>query len=91
MGNKYLFVYGFQMYEIPERMRESLRLYVEDRIKPGSFLTAVIVNNLEEAVAFADGENMPNIPAYVNFFYNHTPSSCWGSPVKMKKWLDGGE
>ena len=45
MGNKYLFVYGFQMYEIPERMRDSLERYVNGRIKPGDFLQAVIKND----------------------------------------------
>ena len=87
MGNPFLFVYGFQTYEIPEGMREGLRLYVEDHIRPGSFLVAVICNDLREAVAQADDVNMPNIPAYVNYFYNHAPSTCWGSQKKMEAWL----
>jgi len=89
MENKYFFVYGFQTYEIPKIMREGLRLYVEDRVRPGGFLTAVIQNNLKETVAMADDVNMPNIPAFVNYFYNHAPSLCWGSPEKMEAWLKG--
>lgn len=90
MENPFLFVYGYQTYEIPEGMRDGLDLYVKQRIRQGSFLTAIIENNLRDAVAFADDVNMQNIPAYVNYFYNHAPSLCWGSQAKMKKWLEGG-
>jgi hypothetical protein len=89
MGNKFLFVYGFQTYEVPERMRESLELYVKKGVRPGSFFTAIIQNNLKEAVAMADDENMQNIPAYVNYFYNHAPIPCWGSEKKMEAWIKG--
>ena len=91
MGNKFLFVYGFQTYEIPEGMRSGLDLYVNYRINPGGFLTAIIQNDLMNAVGLADDANMSNIPAFVNYFYNHAPSTCWGSPEKMKAWLEGGK
>jgi len=74
-------------YSIPERMRGAITRYIEDRRIPGGFLQAVICNNLSEAVGRADDENIRNLPAYVNFFYNHAPSQCWGSPEKMIKWL----
>ena len=89
MQNQFIFVYGFQTYEIPGRMQDGIRMYVESRIRPGSFLTAIIQDDLKEAVAQADDENMPNIPAYVNYFYNYAPSPCWGSKAKMKAWLEG--
>jgi hypothetical protein len=74
-------------YSIPERMRGSITRYIEDRAIPGDFLQAVICNNLSEAVGRADDENIRNLPAYVNFFYNHAPFQCWGSSEKMVKWL----
>ena len=74
-------------YSIPERMRGAITRYIEARRIPGGFLQAVICNNLSEAVSRADDENIRNLPAYVNFFYNHAPSQCWGSPEKMIKWL----
>ena len=87
MENKYLFVYGFQIYEIPERMRSAILRYVEDKELPGNFLQAVIRNDLSGATGMADEENMANLPAYVNYFYNHTPASCWGSQKKMDEWV----
>jgi len=84
--DKYSFM---KQYSIPERMRDSITRYIEDKIAPGDFLSAVIMNNLAEAIGRADDENIRNLPAYVNFFYNHAPSQCWGSPEKMATWLGG--
>lgn len=91
MSDKYKFIYGFQTYEIPERMRSGLQDYIENRIKPGQFLQAVIKNNLKEAIAYADEENMANLPAYVNYFYNHTPFDCWGSEERMDQWIKNAD
>jgi len=87
----YTFLYGTTAYVIPERMRSGLELYVKDHIEPGDFLTAVIRNDLKEAIGRADDENMAVLPAYVNYFYNHAPSPCWGSKEKMDAWLKEGK
>ena len=83
--------YKFREFGIPERMRSGITLYINNGIRPGRFLTAVICNNLKEAVMYADDENIRNLPAYVNFFYNHTPGDCWGSEEKMQIWLQKAE
>jgi hypothetical protein len=87
MNDKYIFLYGSQIYEIPERMRGALTRYVKDKILPGDFLQAVISNDLSGATGRADEENMAQLPAYVNYFYNHAPSTCWGSKKKMDEWV----
>lgn len=79
--------YKFQQYYIPDRMMPSIRRYIENRVKPGNFLSEVICNNLKEAVGRADEENMANLPAYVAYFYNEAPSPCWGSKEKFEEWL----
>ena len=79
----------FNEYEIPPYMRGGLDRYINDRIQPGHFLTAVLENKLVEALGHADSTNIRNLPAYVSFLYNHVPSSCWGSPVKVEAWLKG--
>lgn len=79
--------FRFRQFYIPERMRSSIDLYVNHYISPGHFLTAVLSNDLKEACARADDENMQNLPAYVAFFYNHAPSNCWGSRENVKLWL----
>ena len=80
--------YVFRDFYIPERMIGGIRRYIEQGISPGSFLTAVIENNLSEAVGRADDENQRNLPAFVAYFYNEAPSPCWGSPEKRKAWME---
>lgn len=79
--------YKFQGYYIPERMMGAIRRYVDEGIEPGHFLTAIICNDLREAVGRADTENMSNLPAYVGYFYNVAPAGCYGSHENMKNWM----
>lgn len=74
---------------IPEYMHDGIVRYIKDRIKPGHFLTAVICNDLFDAVARADDQNVQALSGYVKFFYNYAPSGCWGSKEKMEAWLEG--
>ena len=80
-------MYKFNNFYIPERMMGGIKRYIENGIVPGNFLKAVIQNNLSEAIGQADVENLKNIPAYIGYFYNETPLSCWGSKKKMEKWV----
>lgn len=79
--------YTFREFEIPDRMMGGLKRYVEHGIEPGSFLMAVLRNDLHDAVGRADDENIRNLPAYVSYLYNEAPSPCWGSPEKVQAWL----
>ena len=72
---------------IPERTLDGIRRYVEDRIPPGGFLTAVLENNLKESFARADDENLVTIFELVSYIYNRIPFMCWGSPETVDKWL----
>ncbi len=87
------FMYTFGAFYIPERMLGGIKRYVEDGLRPGRFLTAVIENDFFTACGFADDENMSNLPAYAAYFYNEAPSNCWGSKEKMNAWIKqkGGE
>ena len=82
-------IYRFREFYIPARMMEGLKRYIENKVPPGDFLSAVICNDLKEAIGRADDENLRNLPAYVAYLYNEAPSSCWGSKKKMDKWLEG--
>lgn len=79
--------YNFRGFYIPTRMVGGLQHYIENHIKPGSFLSAVIKNDLIAACEQADDENMRNLPAYVAFLYNEAPRQCWGSEEAFKNWL----
>jgi hypothetical protein len=66
-----------------------VKRYIEDRVKPGSFLQAVICNNLKESFGRADEDNTVSMPEIVMFFWIEAPPDCWGSPEIMKEWLEG--
>ena len=80
--------YTFRGYYIPERMMGGLTRYVESGIPPASFLSAVIRNDLADAVGYADDENMANLPAYVGWLTNEAPANCWGSEELMEAWIN---
>lgn len=75
--------------KLPKSLREGVRLYLEKRIQPGYFLSAVLTNNLTEAIFSADKENLKKLPEIVQFFYNEVPHICWGSVSRVEKWLEG--
>ena len=77
-------------YLIPDYMIGAAKRYVINRLSPGSFLSSVICNDLREAVSRADEQNLLCLANWVKFFYNYTPSGCWGSPDNFRDWLSNG-
>lgn len=73
---------------IPTHMMQQMKDYAEKGIPVGSFLAAVIKNDLKGACECADDRNITIIPVYVNWFYNHAPMPCWGSEENYFRWLD---
>jgi hypothetical protein len=72
---------------IPDYMHDGIVLYLMHGIPPGSFLSAVLSNDLRKAVSRADETNMQLLSRYVIWFYNHAPASCWGSPERVDEWM----
>ena len=72
---------------IPNHMIGAVRRYIMHGIPPGSFLTAVICNDLREAVARADDDNAAALAGWVRFFYNYAPSGCWGTRERFEAWM----
>jgi molybdopterin-guanine dinucleotide biosynthesis protein A len=70
---------------------DGLKRYIEHRIPTGDFLRAVLENDLQRATAHADNRNLPLIGLYCKYLYNEAPSACWGSPKKVKAWLERKE
>lgn len=68
---------------------EGLERYVKYRVPTGSFLHAVLTNDLMEAMGRADEENREDIFEICQYIYNHLPIACYGSPKAVKKWLTG--
>ena len=81
---------AFVELDLPDYMWASTRRYVAQGIPPGHFLSAVISNNLSEAVAHGDDINSRCLPQWVKFFYNNPPGQCWGSPERFDNWIKAG-
>ena len=72
-------------------MAGSVKLYIEEGIDGGSFLFALLSNNLGQAFCRADSDNTKAMKEWVMFLYNQAPSDCWGSKEKVQAWIkDGG-
>lgn len=72
---------------LPEGLRDGMRNYIEESLPAGHFLTAVLSNNLTEAFGRADALNIVLMHSIVQWVYNEAPSTCWGSPEKVRAWL----
>lgn len=67
---------------------ESLDRYVKHGIPPGSFLLAVLSNDLMQAVNRADEESAANLREIVSHVYNRLPSGSHGSMEKVEAWVE---
>jgi hypothetical protein len=72
---------------LPAHCRGGLQRYIEHGIEPGSFLKAILTNNLVEAFCRADDINLPRISDYARFLYWECPSIVWGSEEKVEEWI----
>lgn len=66
---------------------DSIDLYVMHGIPTGSFLEAVLCNDLMEAMGRADMGNRMTLFEICDYVYNETPSACHGSQEKVRAWL----
>ena len=70
---------------VPERLRNSIRMWVEDGRPPGRFLQCVLTNDLASACT-GDSENTAALGNIVHFLRWHCPRDCWGSPENFRSW-----
>ena len=72
---------------IPARMRVAMTRYILNGVPTGSFLAAVIDNDLQAAVASADEINLPLLALYAKWFRFVAPIECFGSKEKRMLWI----
>jgi len=72
---------------LPEHMQESMRRYIEEGARPGSFLSAVLENNLVRAFSRADEINSIYMINFARFLYNEAPLDAWGSEQAVRDWI----
>lgn len=77
----------FEDYDVPIHLRDGLRRYLEDGIRPGDFLCAVITCDLREAVTrCAPPVTAEHVFGLVQLLIEQAPAPAWGSRVNLKSW-----
>jgi hypothetical protein len=71
---------------LPENVRGGMERYIEYGITPGGFLTAVLENDLADALGRADSNNLPRLQEILSWLHDEVPSVCWGSPAAVSAW-----
>lgn len=79
--------YEYQGVAVPARIMEALGRYIDGHIATGSFLRAVLENDLKGALGRADPECRAALHAIVAYLYNEAPGDCWGSKEAVRDWL----
>lgn len=75
------------LYDVPNHLREGLVEYLAARRETGSFLKAVLSNDLEGAAMRADGVREFRLVDLVRFLVRCAPRTAWGSPAAVTAWL----
>ena len=76
--------------KVPEHTQEALERYFLYGIEPGSFLQAVLSNDLYSAVARADTWNRTAIADIVTWIAHNAPDGSWGHPDYYREWVNKG-
>ena len=88
MTNKKLYLGIKRGYCVPVWFIPKIVQWITGQIVPGNFLQAVLANDLQKAVGHADDISLECLSGIIKFLYNDAPGACWGSPDKVKSWLE---
>jgi hypothetical protein len=69
---------------------DTLVRYINDGVPTGSFLQAVLSNDLMDAMGRADIESRMDLFEISQFVYNKMPSASWGSRKRVDEWIRSG-
>lgn len=73
---------------LPVHLRAGMERWVEHGIPPGTFLKAVLENNLVTALATADGDSRLALDRIAQFVHWGLPHDCHGSRDRCKAWAN---
>ena len=76
---------------VPEHLHGGLMRYLVHHLQPGHFLTAVLSNDLREAMGRADETSRAGLFEIVSFLYNNAPAAAWGNLERVEDWLVEGQ
>lgn len=79
---------------IPEHMQGSIDEWVHHGAPHpaamGSFLRAVLLNDLKAAAMFADDENRRSLAEWAYYLHNEVPALAYGNGERLIKWHERG-
>jgi hypothetical protein len=75
---------------IPEHLIEGLSRYVTHGYRPGHFLSAVLENDLMEAMRRGDLDSRAGLFALCSVIDNDLPAACHGSVKRVAAWIETG-
>lgn len=75
---------------VPNNIKSAITAWVFEARVPGSFVKAVLENDLNKAVIGADPTVLPHLKDIVLYMVNEVPALCWGSKEKMSSWSNLG-
>lgn len=74
----------------PESVREQMRAYVEAGCEPGSFVYAVLANDLTSAIFRADETNYAQLRQITKWVYDSLPPEWYGDEARVRRWMQAG-
>lgn len=77
--------------KLPLHTRRGMKLYLEEGVRPGGFLYAILTGDIEDAKARADLLNLVHIPDFLDFLETEAPRAAYGSVEKVEAWIKGRE
>lgn len=77
---------GLRSCNVPEPLHEGLLMFCLEGVPTGSFLEAVIDNDLAEACGRADENNRYRLFDIVAFLHNYAPTGSWHYEGAMSRW-----
>ena len=76
-----------QQYTLNEYLEPALDNYLIHGIQPGSFMTAVLCNDLHGAINRADSGNLINFALVCNEIIHRCPPDAFGSEQHVRDWI----
>lgn len=84
-------IFNFDGFDVPEHTQGALERYFVHALEPGSFLMAVLTNDLIGAVGRADMWNSRSLADIVKWLVNHAPYGSYGDAELVRDWLNKGD
>ena len=78
---------GEELFNSYMQALNAIHFYIVNGTPLGGQLTAVVQNDLKNAMGMADIARRRVLFAIVSYLYNDVPSCCWGSKEKHDAWM----